>query len=85
MVILGNFMNDASNNKLERIGRIRTLKTLEKGDQVVVYYNITTLNIEVHVEKFEHSMTEKTDLILSMDETKQLINLLEKSVYLQWN
>lgn len=75
-------MKDSSENKLDRIGRIRTLKTLEKGDQVVVYYNITTLNIEVYVEKFENSMSEKARLILSMDETKQLINLLEKSIHL---
>jgi hypothetical protein len=75
-------MKDSSENKLERIGRIRTLKTLEKGNQVVVYYNITTLNIEVHVEKFDNSMTEKTELVLSVNETKQLINLLEKSIYI---
>jgi hypothetical protein len=75
-------MKDSSENKLERIGRIRTLKTLEKGNQVVVYYNITTLNIEVHVEKFDNSMTEKTELVLSVNETKQLINLLEKSTYI---
>jgi hypothetical protein len=64
----------------ERIGRIRTLKSLEKGDQVKIYYSHITSKVELHIEKFDSHMTESANLSLSMYETKQLIELLEDSI-----
>jgi hypothetical protein len=68
-----------SKSDFERIGRIRTLKSLEKGDQVTIYYNQITSNVELHIEKFDSHMTESARLFLSMDETKQFIELLRLS------
>jgi hypothetical protein len=62
-----------SEHEYELIGRIGT------GDQVVVYFNHTTLRVEVYIEKFEDSMTRIVKLALSIEETKKLVELLEKS------
>ncbi len=35
--------------------------------------------VEVHIEKFEDSMTKIVKLELSLEETKKLVELLEKS------
>ena len=44
-----------SEYEIERVGRIRTLKSLEIGNQVEIYYNHSTLLIELHIKKFENS------------------------------
>jgi hypothetical protein len=69
-----------SEHEYELIGRIRSLDRLDKGDQVVIYYNYTTLKVEVYVEKFENSVTKMVKLTLSKEETKKLIELLEKTI-----
>ena len=61
----------------ERIGRIRTLKSLEKGDQVTIYYSHITSKVELHIEKFYSQVTDSTNLSLSMDEIKHLIEFIE--------
>jgi hypothetical protein len=71
-----------SEHEIERVGRIRTLKSLEIGNQVEIYYNHSTLLIELHIKKFENSLTETAKLTLSMNETRQLIELLDKSIAL---
>lgn len=63
-----------SEHEYELMGRI-----IGTGDQVVIYYNHTTLRVEVYIEKFEDSMTKIVKLALSIEETKNLIALLEKS------
>jgi hypothetical protein len=63
-----------SEHEYEQIGRIRGT-----GDQVVVYYNHTTLRVEIYIEKFEDSLTRIVKLALSIEETKKLVELLEKS------
>jgi hypothetical protein len=63
-----------SEHEYELIGRITGT-----GDQVVVYYNQTTLRVEVYIEKFEDSTTKIVKLALSVEETKKLGELLEKS------
>jgi hypothetical protein len=63
-----------SEHEYELIGRITGT-----GDQVVIYYNQTTLRVEVYIEKFEDSMTKIVKLALSVEETKKLGELLEKS------
>jgi hypothetical protein len=69
-----------SEHEYELIGRIRSLDRSDKGDQVVIYYNYTTLKVEVYVEKFENSVTKIVKLTLSIEETKKLIELLEKTI-----
>ena len=69
-------------HEIERVGRIRTLKSLEIGNQVEIYYNHSTLLIELHIKKFEKTLTETAKLSLSMTETRQLIELLDKSIAL---
>lgn len=44
-----------SEHEIERVGRIRTLKSLEIGYQVEIYYNHSTLLIELHIKKFGNS------------------------------
>lgn len=63
-----------SEHEYELIGRIKGT-----GDQVVVYYNHTTLRVEVYIEKFEDTVTKIVKLALSIEETKKLVKLLEKS------
>ena len=63
-----------SEHEYELIGRITGT-----GDQVVVYYNHTTLRVEIYIEKFEDSLTRIVKLALSIEETKKLVELLEKS------
>jgi hypothetical protein len=78
-ISMTNSYDTHSEHELERIGRIRSLKSLEKGDQVTIYYNCTISKVEIHIEKFDSPMTEKAKLLLSMEEAKQLIKLLEDS------
>ena len=61
-----------SEHEYELIGRIKGT-----GDQVVVYYNHTTLRVEIY--KFEDSLTRIVKLALSIEETKKLVELLKKS------
>jgi len=63
-----------SEHEYELLGRIKG-----KADQVVVYYDHTTLRVEVYIEKLENSMTKIVKLTLSIEETKKLVELLEKS------
>jgi hypothetical protein len=44
-----------------------------------LYYDHTTLRVEVYIEKLENSMTKIVKLTLSIEETKKLVELLEKS------
>lgn len=44
-----------SEHEIERVGRIRTLKSLEIGNQVEIYFSHSTLLIELHIKKFENS------------------------------
>jgi hypothetical protein len=74
--------NLLSEHEIERVGRIRTLKSLEIGNQVEIYYNHSTLSIELHIKKFDNSLTETAKLAFSMYETRQLIELLDKSIAL---
>ena len=62
-----------SEHEYELIGRIKGT-----GDQVVVYYNHTTLRVEVYIEKFEDTVTKIVKLALSIEKTKKLVELLEK-------
>ncbi len=62
-----------SEHEYELIGKITGT-----GDQVVVYYNHTTLRVEIYIEKFE-DLTRIVKLALSIEETKKLVELLEKS------
>jgi hypothetical protein len=48
-------MTNGPEHEIERVGRIRTLKSLEIGNQVEIYYNYSTLLIELHIKKFENS------------------------------
>ena len=58
-----------SEHEYELIGRIKGT-----GDQVVVYYNHTTLRVEVYVEKFEDSMTKIVKLALSSSFARRAIS-----------
>jgi hypothetical protein len=63
-----------------RYRRIRTLKSLEKGDQVTIYYNTALSSVELHVEKFDKSFKETAKFLLSLIEVDRLVKILEKSV-----
>lgn len=67
-------------NGVELLGRIRTLKSLEKGDQITIYYNPVQSNVELHIEKFDKSFKEAARFILSIIEVESLIRILEESV-----
>ena len=67
-------------NEVEHIGRIRTLKSLEKGDQITVYYNPVQSSVELHVEKFDKSFKAAARFNLSIMEVESLIRILEESV-----
>lgn len=67
-------------NEVKRIGRIRTLKSLEKGDQVTIYYNTALSSVELHVEKFDKSFKETAKFTLSTIVVERLVKILEKSV-----
>ena len=72
--IMTNTYEPPSENEYELIGRVTGT-----GNQVVIYYNHTTLRVEVYIEKFEDSMIKVVKLALDIEETKKLIKLLEKS------
>ena len=61
-----------SEHDYELIGSIRRI-----GDQVVVYYNHTTLRVEVYIGKFEGS-TEIVKLVFSIDEARELVEILKQ-------
>lgn len=61
-----------SEHEYELIGNIKGI-----GDQAVVYYNHTTRRVEIYMEKFEDSM-EIVKLMLSIEETRELVELLKK-------
>jgi hypothetical protein len=77
---MANNRESQTENELERIGRIRTLRNLEKGDQLTIYFNNALSNVELHVEKFDRSFKETANLILSAVEVERLIKILEKSI-----
>jgi hypothetical protein len=77
---MANNRDSQTENELERIGRIRTLRSLEKGDQLTIYFNNALSNVEPHVEKFDRSFKETAKLILSAMEVERLIKILEKSI-----
>jgi hypothetical protein len=56
------------------IGSIRRI-----GDQVVVYYNHTTLRVEIYIGKFEGS-TEIVKIVLSVDEARELEILKQPTI-----
>ena len=63
-----------SEHEYELIGRITG-----KGDQVALNYKHTTHRDELYIEKFDDSMTKIVKLALSIEETKKLVEFLQKS------
>jgi hypothetical protein len=66
--IMTNTYEPKSENEYELIGRITGL-----GDQVVIYYNHTTLRVEVYTQKLEDSMIK----IVKLEKNQQLETMIK--------